>query len=507
MSASTSTSTLPSLVSSLISLLPALLAPEIKSSLNPSSSDLQTLLSPSFVLPSVFALIWSLFLHFLSFFNPLRLPSHFRHFRHLITHGKPSSATSPNFAELKARELRARVGLGVVELVGWVVVLGWGTQRDLARSREVLDKRGVVTPVLVLERPIDLAASRLRTGTGAGALGESRSGDGRISSHHEARELPAQPTARRHRRDSVEELELERGGSPPTPSATRASTQVGPGPGPASSSVPSAHPDHLSPHYPINSALRRRSSSAISSSSGGTTRPSRPIRSLRPPRSASLEPDSASDRRPSRLPVSGQWNKPEEVSTRRFSGNSARGENDGSLVNSPLPSPISPTELESLPEESGGSRWDRANDSDSDDPLRYPRNFLDPDEEDEGSGDEQLGEGRRGLDSRARRNTLTKTRRNTLSAKEGGGDRDEDDDVDGDGDGDGDGPPENDEEDVLDRAEHLGKAALEATSPRRAGVRSKTKGMLLSEDMRGWWVYGSIVGMAIAGVVLGRMPL
>jgi hypothetical protein len=111
------------------------------------------------------------------------------------------------------------------------------------------------------------------------------------------------------------------------------------------------------------------------------------------------------------------------------------------------------------------------------------------------------------LDSRARRNTLTKTRRNTLSAKEGGGDRDEDDDVDGDGDGDGDGPPENDEEDVLDRAEHLGKAALEATSPRRAGVRSKTKGMLLSEDMRGWWVYGSIVGMAIAGVVLGRMPL
>lgn len=496
----TTTTTLPSLVSSLISLLPVLLSLEIKPSLTPSSPDLQTLLSPSSLLPSVFALIWSLFLHFLSFFNPLRLPSHFRHFRHLITHGKPSTATAPSFAELKARELRARVGLGVVELVGWVVVLGWGMQRELARLREVLDKQGVVTPVLVLERPIDLAASRLHTGTAAGALGENRSGDGRISSHYEARELPAQPTARRHRRDSFEELELVRGGSPPTPSATRVPIQVGPGPGPASLSVPPARPDHLFPHHPINSALRRRSSSAISSSSGGTTRPSRPIRPLRPPHSASLEPDSISDRRPTGLSVSGQWNKP-ELPTRRFSGNSARGENGGVLVNSPLPSPISQTELESLPEESG-SRWDRTNDSDSDDPLRYPRNFLDPDEDDEGSGNEQLGEGRRRLDSRARRNTLTKTRRNTLSAREGRGDRDEDDDDDVDGDGDG--PVENDEDDVLDRAGHLGKAALEATSPRRAGVQSRTKGMLLSEDMRGWWVYGSIVGMAIAGIVLGR---
>jgi hypothetical protein len=165
--------------------------------------------------------------------------------------------------------------------------------------------------------------------------------------------------------------------------------------------------------------------------------------------------------------------------------------------------------LESLPEESGASRWDGTNDSDSDDPLRYPRNFLVPEEDDEGSGNDELGERRHNWDNRARRSTHTGTRRNTLSTRERGEDEEEDEDEDdnGDGDGDGDSAKENDEDDVLDRAGHIGKAALEATSPSRAGGRSKTKGMLLSEDMRGWWVYGSIVGMAVAGIVLGRMPL
>jgi hypothetical protein len=201
-------------------------------------------------------MLWTTFLHLLSLLNPLRLPGHLRHLSHRITRrGTITNPKAPSLAELKARELRARVGLGIAEVVGWLIVLISRQASAVERLKEALEGKEISVPQIVLQQPVDLASTLPRLGGATFGL----KGNGPVG-----QTVYEEPEKLIDRTPTLDELERRRGGSPPLPppDMRRRSTSTS-----ATSSTPTSLP-HPSPDRVARSVshgpLRRASSGSRS---------------------------------------------------------------------------------------------------------------------------------------------------------------------------------------------------------------------------------------------------